>query len=291
MATGLNVDLLRKQLEQRFGISLTSGVEEFEGGEFSVIRPADLEPGNGFSIVVARTHRRLEASFRADNFSALLLRGMSEADQQSRQTFHTLLSQAKMDQMQVYLAVNGVTSDALPDGADAWRKLEIDVTSRVSTSNPTTQHLAEQALAACSVCLSLVMVLLTIEDSAQQNRSEVSGMPEGALMKVLVNRYERSPANRAACIAHFGSLCRACGFDFLKVYGELGEGFVEVHHRIPVSLMGQNYFVNPISDLVPLCSNCHSMVHRCNPPLTVEALAELVAAGRAQHLDEPTAPH
>lgn len=291
MAAGLNVDLLRKQLEQRFGISLTSGVEEFEGGEFSVIRPADLEPGNGFSIVVARTHRRLEASFRADNFSAVLLRGMSEADHQSRQTFHTLLSQAKMDQMQVYLAVNGVTSDVLPDGADAWRKLEIDVTSRVSASNPTSQRLAEQALAACSVCLSLVMVLLTIEDSAQQNRDEVSGMPEGALMKVLVNRYERSPANRAACIAHFGSFCRACGFDFLKVYGALGEGFVEVHHRIPVSVMGPDYFVNPISDLVPLCSNCHSMVHRCKPPLTVEALAELVAAGRAKHLDGPPAAH
>ncbi len=285
MATGLNVELLRKQLEQRFGISLTSGVEEFEGGEFSVIRPADLEAGNGFSIVVARTHRSLEASFRADNFSAVLLRGMSEADQQSRQTFHALLGQAKMDQMQVYLAVNGVTSDVLPDEADAWRKLEIDVTSRLSTSKPTAQHLAEQALAVCSVCLSLVMVLLTIDDP--KKTCDTSGMPEGALISVMVNRYERSPANRAACIAHFGSFCRACGFDFLKVYGELGEGFVEVHHRIPVSRMGPNYFVNPLSDLVPLCSNCHSMVHRCNPPLEVEALAELVNAAKAKRIDEP----
>jgi 5-methylcytosine-specific restriction protein A len=233
--------------------------------------------GNGFSIVVARTHRLLEASFKADNFSAGLLRSMAEADEYSRKTFQVLLGQARSEGLQVYLAVNGVTVDSLPDNVEPWRKLELDVTSRLTSSNPSVQVLSEQALATTSACLSMSMSLLSVEETNSEAIAGISGMPEGALMKILVNRYERSPANRAACIAHFGTICQACGFDFLKVYGELGEGFVEVHHRIPVSLMGPDYFVNPVSDLVPLCSNCHSMVHKFNPPMGIETLSALVS--------------
>jgi len=58
------------------------------------------------------------------------------------------------------------------------------------------------------------------------------------------------------------------------VYGELGEGFVEVHHIVPVSQMGGSYRIDPVRDLVPLCSNCHSMVHRTDPPMRPEALRE-----------------
>ncbi len=281
MSIGLNIDLLRKQLEQRFAIALSSGVEEFEGGAFSVIRPSDLEVGNGFSIVVARTHRLLEASFKADNFSAGLLRSMAEADEHSRKTFQLLLDQARSEGLQVYLAVNGVTVDSLPYSVETWRKLELDVTSRLTSSNPSVQIMSAQALATSSTCLSMAMSLLSVEDTKSDVTAGISGMPEGALMTVQVNRYERSPANRAACIAHFGTICQACGFDFLKVYGELGEGFVEVHHRILVSKMGPDYFVNPLSDLVPLCSNCHSMVHKCNPPMDIEALSALVSQKKA----------
>jgi 5-methylcytosine-specific restriction protein A len=281
MASGLNIELLPKQLERRFGIALGSDVEKFEGGEFSVIRPLDYEPGNGFSIIVARTHRLLEASFKADNFSAALLRAMSEADEQAKQTFYELLNHARVDKMQVYLAVNGVTSDVLPDGVEPWRKLEVDVSSRVGVSKPTPQNLSEQALDVCSTCLGLVTSLLAIESKVELLQDDLVGMPEGSVLKVNVNRYERSPANRAACISHYGALCQACGFDFQKVYGGLGEGFVEVHHRVPVSQMGAGYFVRPTKDLVPLCSNCHSMVHRANPPMSVEALSELIASNRA----------
>lgn len=281
MSSGLNIDLLRKQLEQRFAIALSSGVEEFEGGAFSVIRPSDLEVGNGFSIVVARTHRLLEASFKADNFSAGLLRSMAEADGQSKKTFQLLLDQSRADGLQVYLAVNGVTVDFLPDSVEPWRKMELDVTSRLVSSNPSVENLSEQALVTSSACLAMVMSLLSVDETDGAATTGTNGMPEGALMTVQVNRYERSPANRAACIAHYGTVCQACGFDFLKVYGELGEGFVEVHHRIPVSKMGADYFVNPVSDLVPLCSNCHSMVHKCNPPMDIEALSALISQQRS----------
>jgi 5-methylcytosine-specific restriction protein A len=69
-----------------------------------------------------------------------------------------------------------------------------------------------------------------------------------------------------------GVRCQACGFDFSEFYGVLGEGFIEIHHRTPVSRMGPDYVVVPSTDLVPLCANCHRMVHREDPPIPVEEI-------------------
>lgn len=83
-----------------------------------------------------------------------------------------------------------------------------------------------------------------------------------------VTLHERNPEARAACIAYFRRLhggrlvCECCGFDFERAYKGIGRDFIEVHHRYPVSQRGGDYVVNPETDLVPLCSNCHSMIHR-----------------------------
>lgn len=84
---------------------------------------------------------------------------------------------------------------------------------------------------------------------------------EGATKKVFVNRFERNQRARAACIEEYGARCFVCGFDFGVKYGDLGNGFIEVHHKVPLASVRNDYVVNPISDLVPLCSNCHRMVH------------------------------
>lgn len=75
-------------------------------------------------------------------------------------------------------------------------------------------------------------------------------------------RYERNIKAKKKCIEANGCKCAVCGFDFESTYGELGEGFIEVHHIVPISQRGGEYKLDPIKDLVPLCSNCHSMVHR-----------------------------
>jgi hypothetical protein len=53
-----------------------------------------------------------------------------------------------------------------------------------------------------------------------------------------------------------------------------GAGFIHVHHRKPLALIGRSYAVNPVKDLVPVCPNCHAMLHTQNPPLSVEELVE-----------------
>ena len=95
---------------------------------------------------------------------------------------------------------------------------------------------------------------------------------EGAVRRITVNAYERDANARSACIAHFGAVCRACGFDFGATYGDLGDGFIHVHHIRPLGEIRSGYAVDPQQDLIPVCPNCHAMLHRSSPPLTVEEL-------------------
>ncbi|MBO4815020.1 MAG: HNH endonuclease [Muribaculaceae bacterium] len=99
---------------------------------------------------------------------------------------------------------------------------------------------------------------------------------EGAVMKVLVNKYERNAKARQECIAKLGCKCAVCGCDFAKRYGKLGEGFIHVHHIVPIGNIGKEYVLNPVKDLVPVCPNCHYMLHRTNPPIQPEELMKLI---------------
>lgn len=93
-----------------------------------------------------------------------------------------------------------------------------------------------------------------------------------------VTRYERSPVNRATCLAHYGFKCQICQMDFESVYGDLGANFIEVHHLVPVSQLGEGYTIDPIKDLIPVCCNCHAMLHRTDPPLLPESLRTILSS-------------
>lgn len=84
---------------------------------------------------------------------------------------------------------------------------------------------------------------------------------EGAMRDILTNKYERNKKARARCIAHYGTTCMACGIDFGALYGGEFSGKIEVHHRKPLHEIKEDYVVDPIKDLVPVCPNCHMVIH------------------------------
>jgi 5-methylcytosine-specific restriction protein A len=87
------------------------------------------------------------------------------------------------------------------------------------------------------------------------------GLSEGAAKSVLVNRFERNIAARRACLAH---------------YGDLGKGFIHVHHLVPLASIGHEYILDPVHDLRPVCPNCHAMLHRTTPPLSIDTLQQQI---------------
>lgn len=80
----------------------------------------------------------------------------------------------------------------------------------------------------------------------------------------------RNKELRKACIDHFKTLhqgrivCECCGFDFSRAFNITGE-YIEVHHRFPFSQTEGEHEVNAVKDLVPLCANCHCMIHHLAP--------------------------
>jgi len=128
--------------------------------------------------------------------------------------------------------------------------------------------------------VSLVFSLLTIEESVTKN--DFIPQQEGNPKVVQSIKYERSRVNREICLAHKGYSCSVCGFNFLENYGSLGKDYIEVHHTTPVSEMGDNYSIDIDRDLVPVCSNCHSMIHRRTPPYTVDELKSIITHNRNQ---------
>ena len=106
---------------------------------------------------------------------------------------------------------------------------------------------------------------------------------EGQEVSFELTKYERSPEARSKCIFHYGALCQSCNIDFGEIYGDIGKGFIHVHHIVPISQMTGEYEVNPITDLIPLCPNCHAMTHRRDPPYTVAELKEIITIQTAKN--------
>ena len=98
-------------------------------------------------------------------------------------------------------------------------------------------------------------------DGIFPNEVDEKDLWEGHASRVYVNRYERSAEARKKCIALKGCTCFVCGMDFGKKYGAAGHGFIHIHHMIPLSAIGKAYQIDFQKDLVPVCPNCHAMLH------------------------------
>ena len=111
-----------------------------------------------------------------------------------------------------------------------------------------------------------------------------SDIVEGALQRVSSDAYERSRKARELCIKTHGASCAICGFDFKKAYGLDFAGMIQVHHIVPLHQTGSKHKVDPVSDLIPVCANCHMAIHKSKDrALLPEELKKLIQ--RAQEQD------
>lgn len=109
---------------------------------------------------------------------------------------------------------------------------------------------------------------ITVEDTPM--------LSEGTVSQVFVNRYERNRRARSICIARHGSRCTVCGFDFERTYGPIGKNKIHIHHLIPLSEIQQEYKVDPVRDLRPVCPNCHLIIHSKREPFTIKEVKQMI---------------
>lgn len=99
---------------------------------------------------------------------------------------------------------------------------------------------------------------------------------EGSTKKIFVNAYERNKKARDKCLEIHGYNCSVCGINMEEIYGELAKEFIHVHHVKPLAVIDEEYEVNPEFDLVPICPNCHAVIHRRKPAISINELKRII---------------
>lgn len=110
----------------------------------------------------------------------------------------------------------------------------------------------------------------------EYDETHVSTVPKGKQVRYYVTKYERIRSYRDAALKVHGYNCSVCNINFKEVYGELGEGYIHIHHTKPLFSLEEITAPDPKTDLVPVCPNCHAMLHRKKGTvLTVQELKNI----------------
>lgn len=268
------------RLENSYGLSLAVRSRPGEDGMIVELVPKQFEGAEGFSIVCEFGWRSYECKVVPGKYGGETVALMGDAGAEARGVAKSLLDSLEEHGSEVRLEINGrrfSLSQFLSEPQDRWRQLSLAVRKRNLAVDDLTAHDVEALVESSGGCLlGAVIALLGVEEYAAAGEQVSSGLPEGALSRIEVNRYERSAVNRAACIAERGCRCVVCGLDFGLAYGDVADGFIHVHHLTPVSEMGDGYVIDPIHDLVPVCPNCHAVMHRRDPPYSPEEVRGLL---------------
>lgn len=254
-----------------------------DGGQKYLLQPAHHPPAHAFELVVHVGWRSVDIIFKPGNFASDLLEAMGNAEEAGRTGFVSVLRTCAEDGADVGFFLNGAafSFDDPSIWAPHWHRVSLTMRKGMLPlgfgKGEDDVELVGKWVSRMSAAVLALLPLESDESLDLRNPEEsVVGLPEGSKLRVEVNRYERDRRNRAAALAIHGHGCMACGLSMGDRYGAAAAGLIEVHHTTPVSQLGSDYIIDPRTDLIPLCPNCHSVAHRRSPPFTVEELRLLV---------------
>jgi len=164
-----------------------------------------------------------------------------------------------------------------------WQNLGYRFGTRSTTNTPAQMHAVFDALVALYVASKPgLRGFLNMFPDELGEPEEAETFREGAKRTIIVDVYERDATARRRCIDHYGDECFFCKFSFVAAYGEIAEGFIHVHHLRPLAEIGEEYEVDPVKDLRPVCPNCHAVLHLHKPALSIEEMQALMADDKPQ---------
>lgn len=276
----IDVESIERSVSDSTGLEFESeGGGGGDGEQWCVIRPKGLPPSNTFSIRMVVGWRRLRIAFVPGEFAGQLLLNMGGAMPTARIGFAYILRKCCDQGANVDLRFDGSMYSC--DDDSIWRQdwTRVDIGMSVG---PIALGLSGGHMRMHDVCswmrrfTTAIVILLPLEERVIETDPSVRGFPEGGVVSVRMNRYERDSRNRAAALIMHGASCKGCGLDMTTRYGEIAMNLIEIHHVTPISELGDGYCVDPVHDLIPLCPNCHAVVHRSDPPLSVEELRDRI---------------
>lgn len=242
-----------------------------------VIRPAELSGSDGFCVEVRKDWRSVDATFVPGRFARPLIQRLSAAPMESRLAFAALAAEAKRA-ARIKLRINGddISAAGPEQWPHEWTSLELSVRKgRMDFEELPTATIVREIGDLASMVFGMIVALIGVDD-VEADESAREGDPRERLSRT----YERKPINREVCLSLKGRRCYCCNFDFEQTYGSIADGFIEVHHRVPVAGMGPGYLVHPVRDLFPVCSNCHSVIHLTDVAMDPDELRVMLSNRR-----------
>lgn len=263
---------LKNKLEHYFSMPFNVSSSVKDGEEHFICSPAN-EGSMFFEVdVYIHNHIRLVVEMYPQKHGGYILKEMASAEDEKQKQFHLFKELLEDKGARVVFLVNGSDLFSLEDWPNLWRNFSCKLILVPIPDDRDSYSIITEWL---QYSFDFIFSLLTITETTCDEPVN-SIQTEGTPSEIRSIRYERNPINRKLCLYRKGYDCAICGMNFYDVYGEIGYHFIEVHHITPVSTMEPGYIFDVERDLVPLCPNCHAMVHRRNPPYSVEELKALL---------------
>ena len=252
--------IIKKRLEESFHV----GVDVSAKGKDHYVLSFEQSNESWFvTEVEIHGDLRLIITVSLQKYAAPLMEAISQSSSEKREVFCALWQ--KFGTKNISIKINDIPfqpEQFVHAPSSDWKKISIRY-NRAAYYNE--EHESREDVI-CDRIIDIYTMVLSLVDYT------ILGYEEGKEQIVTTTKHERNINNRRLCTALKGYKCVVCGFDFEKVYGDIGKNFIEVHHATPVSQMEEGHIVDPIKELFPLCPNCHAMIHRKNPPYTIDEL-------------------
>lgn len=269
---------IKSLLETEFDLPFDVSKDHNQQDLAFIVSPAGSQNRLFNILLYFKNQIRLEMEFIPQKHAAQMVWNMGKANESKKAVFCAYAQQLTVKGAKSSIKINDYPQNTTEYSKwpDEWTRFSIKVAIRPiefdSEDKPDYMGTLRIWL---PIMMGMSLSLLNVENIEDESNDTV-GLREGRKYDVTTSQYERNPVNRVLCLSKYGYKCQICGFDFEKEYGEIGKHFIHVHHIIPVSQMGDGYLVNPETDLIPVCPNCHAMLHRKNPPLSPSDLKELL---------------
>ena len=265
-------------LQERFGLDLNAKQTTSSDGQQFLIHSNDVARGQGFVFEINQKWVYIEAKFFLETFALDLLQNIKNHTPQQKAVFEFFVKSALDKNADVQVIINGIRCDPLEDKSWPidWKSFELKFRKTgLEFDQENLDRQNDLLFSWAATFFGISLSLLPIESEIKETGA-AEGESEGKKIKTIIKKYERSRVNRAACIEYHGLRCKICELSFSEKYGSTGEGFIHVHHLKPLSALEGSYIIDPVNDLIPVCPNCHSMVHKKDPPYTPDEIRNIL---------------
>lgn len=259
----LNISTIVNSLQKNLELSLST----FKNNDgYDCLISNDYTKNEGFVLIIKPYFSKIKIFFDLEKNAGFLFNQIKSKISSNTKNLNLFISSFSND-----LEINFITDDTISSLEDLseikFKKFNFELI--IDLEEQENHDLNSLLLRSLTDCLRIIIFLTGLEKSDETDFNN-----DGNISIKKQKYYERKIENRLICLNTKGFNCYVCGFNFEKKYGEIGKEFIHVHHVLPASKITTEF--NPIEDLIPVCPNCHSMLHKEDPPIDPDILKSII---------------